>query len=91
MLGAPICLGEKDPGVLEDTKLNMIQLCLVLGKKATSFLGCIRKSISSESRKIVFLISSALVKLHLEYCVQFWGHQYKSNLDIEERVQHRST
>ncbi|KAK4826289.1 hypothetical protein QYF61_007136 [Mycteria americana] len=45
-------LEEKDLMVLLDNKLTMSQQCTLVAKKASSFWGCIRKSIA-KSREVI--------------------------------------
>lgn len=58
--------------------LNMSQQCAQLAKKACR---------TSRTREVVVFLYSALVKLHLQYHIQFWGPHYNEDIKVLQHFQ----
>ena len=75
---------EKDLHVLLDSSVSSWP------KRPVGIMGCIERNMASRSREVILLLYSALVRPHLEHCVQFCATQFKADGELLERVQWRS-
>jgi len=82
---------KKDLGVPIDEKLDMNHQCTLAVQKANYILGCIKSRVASRWREGILPLCSALVRPHLESCVQLWSSRHKQDMDLLERVQRKAT
>ena len=80
---------EKDLGVYVDSEMSSSRQCGEAIKKANKMLGYIVRSVEFKSREVMLKLYNALVRPHLEYCVNFWSPCYKKDIAALERVQRR--
>jgi len=65
-----------------DEKLNISRQRALAAQKANCFLGYIKRSVASRSREGILPLYSALVRPHLESCIQLWSPQQKKDMDV---------
>jgi len=82
---------KKDLGVVVDKELNMTRQCVLAAQKANRILGSIKRSTASRSREMILPLYCALVRPHLESCIQFWSLQHRKDMDLSEWVHQRAT
>jgi len=83
--------GEWIGSSLVDEKLDMSHQCALAAQQANHILGCIISSVASRSREGILPLCSALVRPHLESCIQFWSSQHKKDVELLEQGQKRAT
>ena len=68
---------EKDLGVSTEKRFNMSQQCALAAQKANCILGCIKRSVTSRSRKVVLPLYSGVLCPVL-------GPQHKMDMELLE-------
>lgn len=84
-------VSERDLGVIINENLKSSDQCCKAVKTANRVFGMIKRTFVSRDRQIIVPLYKALVRPHLEYCVQAWRPHYKKDIDLIEGVQHRVT
>ena len=68
----------------------MSRQCALAAQKASRTLGSIKSSVASRAREGIPPLYSALVRPHLESCVQLWSPQHRKDMDVLVWVQRRA-
>jgi len=82
---------KKNLGIEVDGKMDMNQQCALTAQKPNLDLGCIQRSMASREREVMLPLCSALVRAHLEYCIQTGSPQYRRDVNLLEHIQRRAT
>ena len=82
---------EKDLGVTISADMKVSEQCGIAASKGNQILGLIRRNITYKGKKLIIPLYKAIVRPHLEYCIQAWRPYRKKDIDTLERIQRRST
>ena len=75
------CQQEKDLGVIITNDLQSSKQCIEVEKKAQKLLGYIKRQFRSRKKENIVNLYNALIRPHLEYCVQFWSPSLRKDIE----------
>ena len=82
---------EKDLGVTCSADMKVSEQCGIAASKGNQVLGLIRRTIMYKEKQLIVPLYIAIVRPHLEYCIQTWRPYRKKDIDKLERIQQRAT
>ena len=82
---------EKDLGVTFSADMKVSEQCGIGASKGNQILGLIRRTITYTEKQQMCSLYKAIVRPHLEYCIQSWRPYRKKDIDKLERIQRRAT
>ena len=82
---------EKYLGVTFSADMKVSDQCGIAASKGNQILGLIRRTITYKEKQLIVPMYKAIVRPHLEYCIQAWRPYRKNDIDKLERMQRRAT
>ena len=93
MGGTILCktVKEKDLGVTMNANMKVSEQCRIAASKGNQIQGMIRRNITYKEKGLIVPLYKAIVRPHLEYCIQAWRPYLRKDIDMLEKVQRRTT
>ena len=82
---------EKDLGVSMNANMKVSEQCRIAASKGNQILGMIRRNITYKEKSLIVPLYKAIVRPHLEYCIQAWSPYLRKDIDMLEKIQRRAT
>ena len=71
--------------------MKVSEHCGIAASHGNQILGLIRKKHNIQGKKLIITLYKAVVRPHLEYCIEAWRPYRKKDIDTLERIQRRAT
>ena len=81
----------KDLGVSMNANMKVSEQCRIAASKVNQVLGMIRRNVTYEDKSLIIPLYKAIVRPHLEYCIQAWSPYLRKDIDMVENSQRRAT
>ena len=71
--------------------MKVSEQCGIAASKGNQILGLIMRTIMYNDKQLIVPLYKAIVRPHLEYCIQAWRLYRKKYIDKLEKIQRRAT
>ena len=82
---------EKDLGVTMNANMKVSEQCRIAAFKGNQVLGMIRRNITYKEKSLIIPLYKAIVRPHLEYCIQAWNPYLRKDVDMLDKIQRSAT
>ena len=72
---------EKDLGVTMNANMKVSEQCRIAASKGNQVPGMIRRNITYKEKRLIIPLYKAIVRPHLEYCIQAWSPHLRKDID----------
>ena len=76
---------------LNYVNVHQSELMDIAASKGNEVLGMIRRNITYKDKSLIVPLYKAIVRPHLEYCIQAWSPYLRKDIDMLEKIQRRAT
>ena len=82
---------EKYVGVSMNANMKVSEQCRIAASKGNQVLGMIRRNITYKENSLIIPLYKAIVRPHLECCIQAWSPCPRKDIYMLEKIQRRAT
>ena len=76
---------EKDLGVTMNADTKVSEQWRNAASKGNQVLGMIRRNITYKDKSLIVPLYKAIVRSHLEYCIQTWSPYLRKDIDMLDK------
>ena len=73
---------EKDLGVTMNANMKVSEQSRITASKGNQVIGMIRRNITYTEQSLIIPLYKAIVRPHLEYCIQAWNPDLRKDIDM---------
>ena len=82
---------KKDLGVTMNASMKVSEQCRIAASKGNQIIGMIRRNITFKEKSLIIPLYKAIVRPHLEYCIQAWNPHLRKHIYMLEKMQRMAT
>ena len=73
-----------------NANMKVSEQCKIAASKGNQVLGMIRRTVTHKDKSLIVPLYKAIVRPHLEYCIQAWSPYLRKDIDMLEKIQRRA-